>query len=217
MRGQLVMTCSREWIHQNTTLWTLIHGQGIERCRFLHSIVAPWTVKMVLYINNSVHRRGACSAAARLRLSLSGLMVTERNWLLVYRWASWGGNSNLPAFVEGQQFQPNELTLRQGATAPPPRLSERDLIAAMERHGIGTDATVAGDKQHLGWQQQRHGLCSVKWLVCCCCCNMWRYAGGVLMAGCKRGDSAAWPFFTTASYHDTLCCPIAVCAKPSND
>ncbi len=31
----------------------------------------------------------------------------------------------------------------QGMTQPPPRLSERNLIAAMERHGIGTDATVA--------------------------------------------------------------------------
>ena len=28
-------------------------------------------------------------------------------------------------------------------THPPPKLSERDLINAMERHGIGTDATVA--------------------------------------------------------------------------
>jgi DNA topoisomerase-3 len=31
----------------------------------------------------------------------------------------------------------------QGRTQAPPKLSERDLIAAMERHGIGTDATVA--------------------------------------------------------------------------
>lgn len=31
----------------------------------------------------------------------------------------------------------------QGATQAPPKLSERDLISAMERHGIGTDATVA--------------------------------------------------------------------------
>lgn len=31
----------------------------------------------------------------------------------------------------------------QGVTHPPPKLSERDLISAMERHGIGTDATVA--------------------------------------------------------------------------
>ena len=31
----------------------------------------------------------------------------------------------------------------QGVTQAPPKLSERDLITAMERHGIGTDATVA--------------------------------------------------------------------------
>lgn len=35
------------------------------------------------------------------------------------------------------------LWVFQGMTQPPPRLSERNLIAAMERHGIGTDATVA--------------------------------------------------------------------------
>ena len=33
--------------------------------------------------------------------------------------------------------------LRQGTTQPPPKMSERDLISAMERHGIGTDATTA--------------------------------------------------------------------------
>ena len=35
------------------------------------------------------------------------------------------------------------LPCQQGMTQPPPRLSERDLIALMERHNIGTDATVA--------------------------------------------------------------------------
>ena len=166
-------------------------------------------------------------------------MVTERNWLDVYPYQSWGGNANLPPLEVGQAFAPTELTLRevgggreggvgrvcgrgcvfgglllggaasgaaltpnnatntpqqhmqthtktahttthatthsntqqkhtpthantqsqprnanqsQGATAPPPRLSERDLIAAMERHGIGTDATVA---EHIQKQLDR--------------------------------------------------------------
>ena len=40
-------------------------------------------------------------------------------------------------------FHAEKLAAAQGMTQPPPRLSERNLIAAMERHGIGTDATVA--------------------------------------------------------------------------
>lgn len=40
----------------------------------------------------------------------------------------------------------------QGNTQPPPRLSERDLIALMDSHGIGTDATVA---EHIQKQLER--------------------------------------------------------------
>ncbi|KAF5837281.1 DNA topoisomerase [Dunaliella salina] len=31
-----------------------------------------------------------------------GLMVTQRNWLDVYPWATWGGNDRLPTLTEGQ-------------------------------------------------------------------------------------------------------------------
>jgi hypothetical protein len=89
----------------------------------------------------------AAPAGCRLRSPLpgpswrrrpAGLMVLERNWLDVYTpWGTWGGNANLPTFQQGQVFEPTELTLREGATQPPPRLSERDLISAMERYGIG--------------------------------------------------------------------------------
>jgi hypothetical protein len=42
-------------------------------------------------------------------------MVTERNWMLVFTWATWGGNANLPHFVEGMQFTPTEVWQHQQA------------------------------------------------------------------------------------------------------
>lgn len=49
------------------------------------------------------------------------------------------------------------LRTAQSATAPPPRLTEAALIAAMEAHGIGTDATVA---EHI--QKQLERRCDVE-------------------------------------------------------
>ena len=40
----------------------------------------------------------------------------------------------------------------QGNTQPPPRLTERDLLAKMEAYGIGTDATIA---EHIQKQLER--------------------------------------------------------------
>jgi hypothetical protein len=40
-------------------------------------------------------------------------MVTQRNWLDVYTYASWGGNADLPVFTEGQRFMPSQLLLAQ--------------------------------------------------------------------------------------------------------
>lgn len=41
-------------------------------------------------------------------------------------------------------FIPGDILPKlQGCTQAPPRLTEADLIAKMEQHGIGTDATVA--------------------------------------------------------------------------
>ncbi|GIL96392.1 hypothetical protein Vretimale_2261, partial [Volvox reticuliferus] len=86
------------------------------------------------------------------RFRTTGLMVIERNWLDVYPYSGWGGNDNLPKLTQGQSFSPTELRLRTGTTEPPPRLSERDLIAKMEAYGIGTDATVA---EHIQKQLER--------------------------------------------------------------
>ncbi|KAI3430642.1 hypothetical protein D9Q98_005235 [Chlorella vulgaris] len=82
----------------------------------------------------------------------TGLMVTQRNFLDVYRYQSWGGQDALPLFTQGQTFMPAAVDLKQGTTQAPPRLTERDLIAKMEEHGIGTDATVA---DHIQKQLER--------------------------------------------------------------
>ncbi|DBB17906.1 hypothetical protein WJX82_005956 [Trebouxia sp. C0006] len=84
--------------------------------------------------------------------SITGLMVTERNWLEVYPYTKWGGNESLPHLQEGQTFIPSQLMLKEGRTQPAARLSERDLIALMEQHNIGTDATVA---EHIQKQLDR--------------------------------------------------------------
>ncbi|KAH7404160.1 hypothetical protein KP509_15G013100 [Ceratopteris richardii] len=73
--------------------------------------------------------------------SASGLMITAKNYLEVYRFESWGG-STIPNFEVGQQFIPTSLTLDMGTTMPPPLLSEADLITLMDQAGIGTDATM---------------------------------------------------------------------------
>ena len=46
----------------------------------------------------------------------TGLMVKERNWLEVYPYTKWGGNSNLPTLQVGQTFFPTELLLKEVIT-----------------------------------------------------------------------------------------------------
>ena len=72
-----------------------------------------------------------------------GLMITDRAWLDVYPYTTWGGQSPpLPVFAVGQRLAPAALDLVPGRTQPPPRLAEGDLLAAMDAFGIGTDATM---------------------------------------------------------------------------
>eukprot|EP01039_Chlorochromonas_danica_P004386 gene4386-4807_t len=73
----------------------------------------------------------------------SGLVVLERNYLEVYgKYDFWSG-SKVPKVAVGDRLAVKGLLLREGRTCPPELLSEADLIAQMDRNGIGTDATIA--------------------------------------------------------------------------
>lgn len=75
--------------------------------------------------------------------SIKGLQVMERNYLDVYVYDRWGERAIPETLVEGNTFVPSELLLVGGETTAPELLSEAELIRLMDKHGIGTDATIA--------------------------------------------------------------------------
>ncbi|KAK4538126.1 hypothetical protein CDCA_CDCA16G4151 [Cyanidium caldarium] len=91
------------------------------------------------------------------RFTARGLRITHRGYLEVFSrydtWSEW----TLPAWLRQATVAPRdfcvaELRLVASWTEPPPLLSEADLIAAMDQHGIGTDATIA---EHIKKIQER--------------------------------------------------------------
>ncbi|XP_026324696.1 DNA topoisomerase 3-alpha isoform X2 [Hyposmocoma kahamanoa] len=79
---------------------------------------------------------------ANEKFAASGLMITARNYLDVYPYDKWS-SKEIHVYQNGQTFQPTSIDLIDGSTSPPNLLTEADLIALMEKHGIGTDATHA--------------------------------------------------------------------------
>jgi DNA topoisomerase-3 len=74
--------------------------------------------------------------------SATGLVILERNYLEVYIYEKWTGRE-IHQYEIGSTFVPTVLDLHEGKTTAPSLLTEADLIALMEKHGIGTDATHA--------------------------------------------------------------------------
>ncbi|XP_020823025.1 DNA topoisomerase 3-alpha [Phascolarctos cinereus] len=79
---------------------------------------------------------------AQERFFAHGLMILARNYLDVYIYDKWS-DKVIPIYEKGSCFQPTTIEMVDGETSPPQLLTEADLIALMEKHGIGTDATHA--------------------------------------------------------------------------
>uniref|UniRef100_A0A1Y1LNG7 DNA topoisomerase n=1 Tax=Photinus pyralis TaxID=7054 RepID=A0A1Y1LNG7_PHOPY len=71
-----------------------------------------------------------------------GLFILERNYLDVYTYDRWNAKE-IHEYRVGETFMPSNLSLAESTTSPPKLLTEADLIALMEKYGIGTDATHA--------------------------------------------------------------------------
>nr|XP_017108876.2 DNA topoisomerase 3-alpha [Drosophila bipectinata] len=85
------------------------------------------------------------------KFTANGLVIHERNYLDVYVYDKWSAKQ-IHHYEQNQRFEPTEVSLHEGATTAPPLLTEADLIALMEKHGIGTDATHA---EHINTIKER--------------------------------------------------------------
>lgn len=81
----------------------------------------------------------------------NGLVILEKNYLEVYPYFKWNAKE-IPQYHQNEEFVPKSVTMNDGKTSAPRLLTESELIALMEKHGIGTDATHA---QHIETIQDR--------------------------------------------------------------
>lgn len=83
--------------------------------------------------------------------SATGLCIYEKNYLDVYPYDRWNAKE-IHAYEIGHTFEPTEISMPESQTTAPSLLTEADLIALMEKHGIGTDATHA---EHINTVKER--------------------------------------------------------------
>lgn len=74
--------------------------------------------------------------------SFSGKKVTDPGFTEVMTWQAIPPEENMPQVKEKDQLCIKEAKLSDRQTAPPGYLTESDLITLMEKHGIGTDASI---------------------------------------------------------------------------
>ncbi|GAB4851852.1 hypothetical protein Ancab_031251 [Ancistrocladus abbreviatus] len=71
----------------------------------------------------------------------TGQQVTAQGFTSIMPWLSIS-EKNLPQFTRGEKIKVSKVELDEGNTSPPDYLSESEVISLMEKHGIGTDASI---------------------------------------------------------------------------
>ncbi|KAL6262200.1 hypothetical protein P5V15_007297 [Pogonomyrmex californicus] len=95
------------------------------------------------------------------RFTANGLEIIAKNYLDVYIYEKWN-NKEIHSYIERQTFRPTSIDMLEEKTSPPSLLTEAELIALMDKHGIGTDATHAEhidtikSRQYVGLTDSQH-------------------------------------------------------------
>lgn len=98
---------------------------------------------------------------ANERFTANGLEIIAKNYLEVYIYEKWN-NKQIHSYQQRQVFRPTSIEMIEEKTSPPKLLTEAELIALMDKHGIGTDATHAEhidtikSRQYVGLTNTQH-------------------------------------------------------------
>ncbi|XP_065835336.1 DNA topoisomerase 3-beta-1-like [Oscarella lobularis] len=74
--------------------------------------------------------------------SCSGKSVTEPGYTAVMTWQAIPSDERMPDVKKGDTLNVADVKLVERQTSPPDYLTESELITLMEKHGIGTDASI---------------------------------------------------------------------------
>ena len=76
------------------------------------------------------------------KFSYSGKKLTDLGFTKVMTWQAITDEETVPNVAKNDQLDLTEVKLQEKQTSPPDYLTEADLITLMEKHGIGTDASI---------------------------------------------------------------------------
>ncbi|XP_062517426.1 DNA topoisomerase 3-beta-1-like [Corticium candelabrum] len=77
------------------------------------------------------------------QFSCSGKRVTDPGYTALLTWQAVLDSDKMPALTKGQTHEVTDVKIVDKQTSPPAFLTESELISLMEKHGIGTDASIS--------------------------------------------------------------------------
>ncbi|KAK6059527.1 hypothetical protein COOONC_02841 [Cooperia oncophora] len=101
-----------------------------------HVIIA-WNIDK--RTENASGRRISCADEI---FQLTEKTVKDPGFTEVMTWLNVDDDQKVPVLSRGDQLTLRESGLHAGETSPPGYLTESELITLMEKHGIGTDASI---------------------------------------------------------------------------